>query len=57
MAQKEDISATMVGAIGFAEAKSVGWFGKIFKPDGHVTSNIGLFGGWNSYVRVMRPML
>lgn len=35
----------MVGAIGLAEARKAGWFGKIVKPDGHGTSNIGIFGG------------
>jgi tripeptide aminopeptidase len=35
----------MVGAIGLAEAKRAGWFGKIVKPDGHGTSNVGIFGG------------
>jgi tripeptide aminopeptidase len=47
VAPEKGISATMVGAIGLAEAKSAGWFGKIVKPDGHGTSNVGIFGGRN----------
>lgn len=47
VAPEKGISATMVGAIGLAEAKNAGWFGKIVKPDGHGTSNIGIFGGRN----------
>jgi tripeptide aminopeptidase len=45
VAPEKGISATMVGAIGLAEAKRAGWFGKIVKPDGHGTSNVGIFGG------------
>jgi tripeptide aminopeptidase len=47
VAPEKGISATMVGAVGLAEAKAAGWFGKIVKPDGHGTSNIGIFGGRN----------
>ncbi|MCX7301381.1 MAG: M20/M25/M40 family metallo-hydrolase [Rhodobacterales bacterium] len=47
VAPEKGISATLVGAIGLAEAKSAGWFGKIEKPDGHGTSNVGIFGGRN----------
>ena len=45
VAPERGISATLVGAIGLAETKAAGWFGKIVKPDGHGTSNIGIFGG------------
>jgi tripeptide aminopeptidase len=45
VAPEKGISATLVGAIGLAEAKAAGWFGKIVKPDGHGTSNVGIFGG------------
>ena len=45
VAPEKGISATLVGAIGLAETKAAGWFGKIVKPDGHGTSNIGIFGG------------
>jgi tripeptide aminopeptidase len=47
VAPEKGISATLVGAIGLAEAKSAGWFGKIEKPHGHGTSNVGIFGGRN----------
>jgi tripeptide aminopeptidase len=45
VAPDKGISATMVGALGLAETKAAGWFGKIVKPDGHGTSNVGIFGG------------
>jgi tripeptide aminopeptidase len=45
VAPEKGISATLVGAIGLAEAKHAGWFGKIVKPHGHGTSNVGIFGG------------
>ncbi len=45
VAPEKGISATMVAAIGLAEAQSAGWFGKIVRADGHGTSNIGIFGG------------
>mgnify|MGYP001814408984 FL=1 len=45
VAPEKGISATMVGAIGLAEAKKSGWFGKIVKPDGRGSSNVGIFGG------------
>jgi tripeptide aminopeptidase len=45
VAPEKGISATMVGALGLAEARTAGWFGKIVKPDGHGTSNVGIFGG------------
>jgi tripeptide aminopeptidase len=44
---EKGISATMVGAIALAEAHASGWFGKVVKPDGHGTSNVGIFGGRN----------
>jgi tripeptide aminopeptidase len=47
VAPDKGISATMVGALGLAETKAAGWFGKIVKPEGHGTSNIGIFGGKN----------
>ena len=47
VAPEKGISATLVGALGLAETKSAGWFGKIVKPDGHGTSNVGIFGGRN----------
>jgi tripeptide aminopeptidase len=47
VAPDKGISATLVGALGLAETKAAGWFGKIVKPDGHGTSNVGIFGGKN----------
>ena len=45
VAPETGISATLVGAIGLAEAAKAGWFGKVVKQDGHGTSNVGIFGG------------
>lgn len=45
VAPEKGISATMVGAVALAEAKRNGWFGKVVKPDGRGTSNVGVFGG------------
>lgn len=45
VAPEKGISATMVGALGLAEARREGWFGKVQKPAGFGSSNIGIFGG------------
>lgn len=45
VAPEKGISATMVGALGLAEARREGWFGKVQKPNGFGSSNIGSFGG------------
>ena len=45
VAPEQGISATMVGAIALADARSAGWFGKVVKPGGRGTSNVGIFGG------------
>ena len=45
VAPEKGISATLVGAVALAEAQSAGWFGKVVKPDGRGTSNVGIFGG------------
>jgi tripeptide aminopeptidase len=45
VAPEKGISATMVGALALAEAHRAGWFGKVVKPDGRGTSNVGIFGG------------
>nr|WP_104663707.1 M20/M25/M40 family metallo-hydrolase [Ensifer adhaerens] len=45
VAPEKGISATLVGALGLAEVKRSGWFGKVVKQDGRGTSNIGIFGG------------
>lgn len=47
VAPEKGISATLVGAIGLAEAHRGGWFGKVVKSDGYGTSNAGVFGGKN----------
>ncbi|HWL56583.1 MAG TPA: M20/M25/M40 family metallo-hydrolase [Paracoccus sp. (in: a-proteobacteria)] len=50
VAPEKGISATMVGAVGLAEARSGGWFGKVVKEDGQGSSNIGIFGGKDGLV-------
>jgi tripeptide aminopeptidase len=45
VAPEKGISATLVGALALTEAHREGWFGKVVKPDGRGTSNIGIFGG------------
>jgi tripeptide aminopeptidase len=45
VAPEKGISATLVGAIGLTEAQRTGWFGKVVKPSGNGTSNVGIFGG------------
>jgi tripeptide aminopeptidase len=45
VAPEKGISATLVGAIALTEARHAGWFGKVVKPDGRGTSNVGIFGG------------
>ena len=45
VAPDKGISATMVGALALGEARKAGWFGKIVKPEGRGTSNVGIFGG------------
>jgi tripeptide aminopeptidase len=45
VAPEKGISATMVGAVALSEARNAGWFGKVVKPDGRGTSNVGIFGG------------
>ncbi len=45
VAPEKGISATLVAAVALAEAHRGGWFGKVEKPDGHGTSNVGIFGG------------
>jgi tripeptide aminopeptidase len=34
-----------VAAVALAEARRAGWFGKVVKPEGNGTSNVGVFGG------------
>jgi tripeptide aminopeptidase len=45
LAPEKGISATLVAAVALTEARRSGWFGKVVKPDGHGTSNAGVFGG------------
>jgi tripeptide aminopeptidase len=45
LAPEKGISATLVGALGLADVRKNGWFGKVTKPNGHGTSNVGIFGG------------
>jgi len=45
VAPEKGISATLVGALALAEAHRAGWFGKVVKPDGRGTSNVGIFEG------------
>jgi tripeptide aminopeptidase len=45
LAPEKGISATLVAAVALTEARRAGWFGKVVKPQGHGTSNAGVFGG------------
>ena len=45
VAPEKGISATLVASIALTEAHRGGWFGKVVKPDGNGTSNVGIFGG------------
>lgn len=49
VAPEKGISSTLVASIAIAEAHREGWFGKVVKPDGHGTSNVGVFGGKNMH--------
>jgi tripeptide aminopeptidase len=45
LAPEKGISATLVAAVALTEARHAGWFGKVIKPGGKGTSNVGVFGG------------
>jgi tripeptide aminopeptidase len=45
VAPEKGISATLVASVALTEAHRSGWFGKVAKPNGHGTSNPGVFGG------------
>ncbi|TVQ63764.1 MAG: M20/M25/M40 family metallo-hydrolase [Phycisphaerales bacterium] len=45
VAPDKGISSTLVASIAIAEAHKGGWFGKVVKPEGRGTSNVGIFGG------------
>src|SRR6516225_4560677 len=47
LAPEKGISSMLVAAVALTEARRAGWFGKVVKPDGHGTSNAGVFGGKN----------
>lgn len=49
VAPEKGISSTLVASIAIASAHREGWFGKVVKPDGHGTSNVGIFGGRNNH--------
>ncbi len=49
VAPEKGISSTLVGSIAIAAAHREGWFGKVVKPDGHGTSNVGVFGGHDNH--------
>jgi len=45
LAPEKGISATLLASVALTEAHRSGWFGKVVKPDGKGTSNVGIFGG------------
>ncbi|HEY7088830.1 MAG TPA: M20/M25/M40 family metallo-hydrolase [Tepidisphaeraceae bacterium] len=45
VAPEKGISATLAAAMGITNAFNEGWFGKVVKPEGRGTSNVGAFGG------------
>ncbi len=45
VAPEKGISATLAAAMGITDAHLGGWFGKVVKPEGTGTSNVGVFGG------------
>jgi tripeptide aminopeptidase len=45
VAPEKGISSTLVASLAIAEAHAGGWFGKVEKPEGRGTSNVGVFGG------------
>ncbi|TVQ79853.1 MAG: M20/M25/M40 family metallo-hydrolase [Phycisphaeraceae bacterium] len=45
VAPEKGISSTLVASIAISEVHKNGWFGKVAKPEGRGTSNVGIFGG------------
>lgn len=45
VAPERGISSTLVASIALTEASRGGWFGKVVKPEGRGSSNVGIFGG------------
>ena len=43
--RKKESRPRLVAAVALTEAHRSGWFGKVVKPNGHGTSNVGIFGG------------
>lgn len=48
VAPEKGISSTLAASIALTEAHRGGWFGKVEKPEGKGTSNVGIFGGKES---------
>jgi tripeptide aminopeptidase len=45
VAPERGISATLVASVALTEAFRGGWFGKVARPEGRGSSNVGVFGG------------
>lgn len=45
VAPERGISATLVASVALTEAFRGGWFGKVSRPEGQGSSNVGVFGG------------
>jgi tripeptide aminopeptidase len=45
VAPEKGISSTLVASMAIADVHREGWFGKVVRPEGHGTSNIGIFSG------------
>ncbi len=45
VAPERGISATLVASVALTEAFRGGWFGKVARPEGQGSSNVGVFGG------------
>lgn len=45
VAPERGISSTLVASVALTEASRGGWFGKVVKPEGSGSSNVGVFGG------------
>ena len=45
VAPERGISSTLVASVALTEASRAGWFGKVVKPEGRGSSNVGVFGG------------
>lgn len=45
VAPEKGISSTLIASLAISEVHKNGWFGKVVKPEGRGTSNVGIFGG------------